>query len=177
MQHRILTSALIALLTFSAAAVAIERDTANVRIVSGGVEESVEIALDEMKVGESRQLVAASGKPAIVTRTDAGLTIEIAGKRTEVAFPDPDQIVVHGDEKVRIVRLDGDHAAHGEKGVRKVVMLRSHDGDKVALDDAEIEALIADIHAKHGDGHEHEGDADGDKVFVTRKVVREEEVN
>jgi hypothetical protein len=175
MQQRLLSTLLVALLAASAAAVAAERDTANVRIVSGGSEEAVEIALDEMKVGESRQLVAKSGKPAIVTRTESGLTIEIAGKRTEVAFPDPEQIVVHGDGK-HVVRLHEEHAAHGDGDgqVRKVVVMRGHDGTHGAhgdMDDAEIAALVERIEAHALD---HDGDADGDKVIVTRKVVREQ---
>lgn len=170
-----------------------DHDTASVRIKTAGADETVEVALHTLKVGESRQLVAASGKPAVVTRTEDGLTVEVAGQRTEVAFPNPDNDIhvfhtgdgEHAGKKVRVLRLDRTaEVSDVGDGQRKIVVVRSGSADASDLDeagvavlveklkassldgdDAEIAELIAEIQAKAGAAGE-----DGKQVIVTRRI-------
>lgn len=171
-------------------------DTATVRIVANGSEESVEVAMDDLKVGESRQLTAASGKPAIVTRTENGLTVEVAGKRTEVVFPaaggDVHWVHAHGDahdgKQVRVIRIDRDaEVTDLGDGKRKVIMIKRGSADASGLDDAGIAELIAELQASKDAGddarikeiiaeleakHATVGDGEHEQVIVTRRITR-----
>lgn len=147
-------------------------DLANVRIINEGGEEGVEVDLDQLAVGESRQLTSSSGKPAVVTRSEDGLTIEIAGKTTEVklaASGGPQ--VWHadlGDGKVKIIELDDETVHEGDAAHRehKIVMLHK-DGEAAGDHEQELELLLADadIDASVEPGK--------DKIIVTRKVIKE----
>lgn len=150
-------------------------DIANVRIINASGEEGVEVDLDSLAVGESRQLSSSSGKPAVVTRTESGLSIEVAGKTTEVMLADGAHAGLWhadaGDGKVKIIELDDDtlhHADGDEHHERKMVFI--HKGDEnSALSDDEIAALIVDAE-QAADGSVEPGK---DKIIVTRKVIHE----
>jgi hypothetical protein len=145
-------------------------DSTSVRIISNGSSETIEVPLSELKVGESRQLAAASGTPAIVTRSDGGLTIEMAGRSTEVRLPDFERIAIadgDGSRRVRIIRHDGAHAVAADADGHRVKMFKIEggdvlagedaserkvfvkrlaiDGEPVGIDDADLDALLADI--------------------------------
>jgi hypothetical protein len=145
-------------------------DSTSVRIISNGSSETIEVPLSELKVGESRQLAAASGTPAIVTRTAGGLTIEMAGRSTEVRLPDFERIAIadaDGSRHVKIIRHDGAHAVDADADGHRVRMFKIEgddvvageggsehkvfvkrlaiDGEPVGVDDAELDALLADI--------------------------------
>jgi len=166
---------------------AADSDVATVRIIANGVEERVEVALHELAVGESRQLTAASGSPAIVTRTEDGLSVEVAGKRTEVRFPGQggDMTWVDGGaagKQLRVVRLnrEGEIGEHGEAG-QKVIVLKRGAGD-VNIDvitedlrgaDGEISAdrireLISEVESGGTAGN-------GEQVIVTRRMIKQSE--
>ncbi len=172
-------------------------DTATVRIVANGSEETVEVAMDALKIGESRQLTAASGKPAIVTRTENGLTVEVAGKRTEVEFPvvgGGDLHWVHADggdhdgKQVRVIRIDRDaEVTDLGDGKRKVVMIKRGSADAGGLDDAGIAELIAELQASKETGddarikeiiaeleakHATLGHGEHEQVIVTRRISK-----
>ena len=171
-----------------------DSDVANVRIISGGAEEAVEIEMNDLKVGESRQLTAASGKPAVVTRTEEGLTVEVAGKRTEVVFPQTngEMTWVSNDEpadgkQIRVIKIDRDETHAAGEGAHRVIVMKHADGDTTngaelevitenlvgadgEISDARLQELISDVQIKHG-----EGDADGEQVIVTRRIVRDSE--
>jgi hypothetical protein len=189
-----IAAAVLALIGRAAAA---DSDVANVRIIAGGSEETVEVEMNELKVGESRQLTAASGTPAIVTRTDDGLVVEIAGKRTEVHFPagGSDPLWVDADgigKQVRVIKIDGGDIDVSGTVEHKVIVMRHGDGSTAhagelevvtedlvgaagEVDGEKIAALLRDIDIKHADGHAHDhadGDADAERVIVTRKIVR-----
>jgi len=163
-----------------------DSDIANVRILSGGGEEAVEIKLNELAVGESRQLTAASGKPAVVTRTEDGLVVEIAGKRTEVHFPAADGAAqwVEGEaaadgKQVRIIKIDRDDIQVSGEGGKKVIVMKRHHGD-----DAEPVVLTEDLLGADGEPDEakiralvdaqHDG-GEQERVIVTRRVVKDAE--
>lgn len=177
--HSSLSSMISAALAFglySLVASASASDIAKVRIVSAAGEESVQVDLDALKVGSSQQLVAASGKPAVVSRSADGLRIELAGRVTTVALA-PVQVHELGSsddgKQVRIIKLDGGHASHhGEHhGEHKVMVLRQH-GDAEAADEVErhIDELLAEVEAGLDDTA---ADGNGDKVVVTREIRRE----
>ncbi|MGQ0801450.1 MAG: hypothetical protein ACT4NL_15235 [Pseudomarimonas sp.] len=194
-KHRlaaVIATAVVALAMTGSAASA-DSDIAKVRILANGVEEAVEVEMNSMAVGESRQLVAASGKPAIVTRTAEGLTIEVGGKRTEVQMPSGHgEHGAHGHgEHLRVIKLaHGDAAAAGDAGHKVIVLKARTDGvagegdvdviteDLVGadgeIDDAKLQELVGELRIQHGaHAADHDGDADGERVIVTRRVVKE----
>jgi hypothetical protein len=150
-----LRTALVAALFATGSAFAGSTDSTSVRIISNGSSETIEVPLSELKVGESRQLAAASGMPAIVTRTDSGLTIEMAGNSTDIRLPDVSRIAL----------------ADGAGDGRRMKMLVRDGGH--TLDEASLDALLADLDA---DGKQvkiirHEGgDVHVDGAGVERKV-------
>ena len=158
-------------------------DITNVRILGDAGEHAVEIDLDALKVGESRQLATAAGVPAIVRRSEDGLSIEIAGKTTEVALGGHGDLLwvgKHGEgeghKRVQVMKLDSETVKEIDlgDGQRKVIVMRhkGEHGSGEPLDDAKLAELIAEIEAK--------ADTDGDqagkeRVFVTRKITRDSE--
>lgn len=162
---------------FALCAAASASDVANVKIITAHGEEAVEVDLDALKVGESRQLVAASGAPAVVTRSEDGLRIEVGGKVTEIKLA-PLQVAEwhHSDggegKQIKLIKLDhGDTTVVGEGGHERKIVIMHGDGAQAAPSDEEIAELIAEVESKVA--ADTDGDADGDKVIVTRKVVRE----
>jgi len=166
--HALLSTALLAALSLSLPVLA--ADTASVTIVDGDFSDSVSVPLDELKVGESRQLTAASGVPAIVSRSEEGLSIEIAGHSVDVPFggahlqalhahggKHPLQIIAHEDEQV------------GDGSNKRVVVKHVHHGEGQDADgkfeEADIEAMIERLRSGEGDGDDGER-----RVVVIRKV-------
>jgi hypothetical protein len=182
-EHGLMKNTLIGFLTTLALATSLQAaDIATVRIVGAAGEHSVEIDLDTLKVGESRQLATAAGVPAIVRRSEDGLSIEIAGKTTEVALGGHGDLLWvgkhgagDGHKRVHVMKLDSEAVKEIDlgDGQRKVIVMRHKDepGSHGATpDDAEIAALVADIEAKV----DADGAADGkEKVIVTRKITRD----
>jgi hypothetical protein len=130
----------------------------------------VVVDMTQLAPGQSRQLTADSGLPAIVTRTDDGLRVEIAGEIREISLPPVEVIELGGDgDSQQIVlkrhRVDGvDAGGDAQREVRVVRHVRS--GDEV--DSAELDALIAEALA--------EADvADGEpgKLRVIRRIERQ----
>lgn len=139
---------LIALLTTLAFAGSVQAaDIANVRILGDAGEHAVEIDLDALKVGESRQLATAAGVPAIVSRSEDGLSIEIAGKTTEVALGGHGDLLWVGKpgegegKRVRVIKLDGDEV------------------EKIRLGDGKGDAVVSLRHVRHGAGSDGKHDA------------------
>ena len=170
MKHRriFLAAAIAAGIAFQASA----SDIANVRIINDDSEQAVEVDLDTLAVGESRQLASSSGAPALVTRTEDGLRIEVAGKTTEVKLGTPD--VAHwvsdaGDgEHVRVIKFDHDETIHesGDDPHKQVVVIRkSGEAAGADLSEAEIVEIVGDMEETM------DLDAgDGERVIVTRRV-------
>lgn len=150
-------------------------DIATVRIINDAGDQSVEVDLDKLAVGESRQLASSSGAPALVTRTEEGLRIEVAGKTTEVKLGTPE--VAHwvsdeGDGKhVRVIKFDHDENIHesGDGEHKKVVVVRkSGEAGGEDMSEDEIVELLGDME----DVMELDA-GDGEKVIVTRRIEHE----
>lgn len=163
--------ALSAALTVGLGAPAWAEDRTEVRIVDNGQPHAISIDLDGWAVGESRQLTASTGLPALVSRNADGLRIELAGKVTEVFLGLPEGgewtglMDADGDaSQVKIVRHHSETVdADGKQQTR--VIIRRHDGaadPAAAVSDAELEALLdeADLQPADGDAH---------KVIVIRR--------
>lgn len=183
-EHGFMKNTLISLLTTLAFAGSVQAaDIANVRILDDAGEHAVEIDLDALKVGESRQLATAAGVPAIVRRSEDGLSIEIAGKTTEVALGGHGDLLwvgKHGEgeghKRVHVMKLDGEAVKEIDlgDGQRKVIVMRQHGehGSGEPLDEAKLDALIAEIEAKAAADGDHDGK---ERVFITRKITRDSE--
>ena len=151
-------------------------DVTDVEISAAGKTEKV--VLEDLKVGESRQLYSEAGTLVTATRTADAIELDIAGEKTSIAVLDGEfssdalgaLIEAAGDDgKVqRVVRVqhDGDtHTTHSVDGKRTIVLVS---GD------------AADVHALH-EGTEDIGvlldDAapgDGKRVIVKRRIVRDD---
>jgi hypothetical protein len=132
-------------------------DEATIKLRHGDHTETLQLPLSSLKVGESRQLAAESGMPAIVTRHDEGLRIEMAGRVTEVPL-----IERGGDgHRVHFVRSGDD----GETGAKHVII--KHRSQSVDVEghgdpDVDIDALLAEL--------EHDvGTADGERTIIIRR--------
>lgn len=191
----------IAALAATAALQASAADIANIRIINASGEQAVEVDLESLGVGQSRQLASSSGAPALVTRTEQGLTIEIAGKTTEVKLGHAEHASWTTDlgdtadgKRVKVIRFHGDETLHERgDGHHKVVMIRkAGDAEAHNLSDEEVAEMVEEIELKLGaDGPAHAGQlsadelaamtaeieseldgAEGEKVIVTRKITR-----
>lgn len=175
MQYRKL--AFLFALAATAAFQATASDVAKIRIVTDAGEQAVEVDLDSLKVGQSRQLASSSGAPALVTRTAEGLRIEVAGKTTEVQLGHAEHASWASDlgegKQVKVIHFDHDESVHqhGDGEHKKVVVIRKAGGaEGHNLSEEEIAELVAEMEVKM-DLDTADG---GEKVIVTRKVVRED---
>jgi hypothetical protein len=151
-------------------------ETTEIEVVANGVSEK--LSIDDLKVGETRQLYSEAGTLVTATRTAESLELDIAGDKTSIRMLDPHAIddpeiaallEAHGapaDGHKRVVRIhrdgkagEGAHAAHVE-GHRKVIVVKA-DGEFDALDGADVDVIVKGL---------AEGDADGKKVIVKRRL-------
>lgn len=151
-------------------AVAADRDTTEIRFDANGAEQRVVVDMTALAPGQSSQLTADSGLPAIVTRTDDGLRVEIAGVIREVSLPPVEVIELGGDGDSRQIvlkhhRVDGTDA--GGDAQREVRVVRHvHSGD--AVDPAALDALIAEALAEVD-----AADGEPGKLRVIRRIERQ----
>ncbi len=145
-------------------------DSTEIQVFANGKQEK--ITLDDLKIGETRQVYSEAGTLVTVTRLADSIELDIAGEKTSVpmhhalgenewgAMIEGEQTLAEaGKHVVRIHKIGegGDHAgAH-----HKVIVL-----DKDGEGPHEIELDGAQIVMKH--------DGPGEKaVFVKRKVVKD----
>lgn len=173
MKNKTLVSrlALACALTLSAAAFA--ADTTEIEVVANGVSEKVSI--EDLQIGETRQLYSEAGTLVTATRTADALQLDIGGDTTTVPMIEARDL---GDEEIqaliaqhhgegaegkrviRIHRADGEHAK-GDGMHRKVIVLEGKDGEPL-----ELEGEGPHVVVKHG--------AEGKQVIVKRKVTKAE---
>jgi hypothetical protein len=141
----------------------------------------------ELVDGERRALTTAAGNPATLSRTGAGMVLELAGERFDVKAPDAalaevdidavvDGATVEGDKRRIVIHRQEDTqseaGAEGEthRETRKVVkVIRKGDGSLDAT------ATEGDVVALALDGSDPEIlmlDGEGPKVVVMRRIVR-----
>lgn len=165
-----LTVALVATTTALAFTSAEATDFVTITVQNANGSQTVEVPMDEIKVGESRQLASSSGQPAVITRTSGGLVLEVAGKRTEIDLPDHGQLKSWhhhvADGKVEVIELDKEGSEAGTESRKQRVMVIRHEHDG-AMDEAEINALVADIETDLTSAE------DGERVIVKRRIDRE----
>lgn len=175
--HRLALAIALVIPATSLVAIAAEAtETTDIEVVANGVSEKVSI--DDLKVGETRQLYSEAGTLVTATRTADSLELDIAGDKTSIRMLDPHAIddpeiaaliEAHGapsDGPKRIVRIhrdgkagEGVHAAHVESH-RKVIVVKA-DGDFDALDGEDVDVIVKGL-----DG----GDTGGKKVIVKRRL-------
>ena len=181
----LLTAALAAAL-FGFTASVLAEDVADIQIISDQTTHAITLSLDDLAVGESRQLTASSGQPTVVTRTESGLIVEVAGKRTEVLLAPPggDATWVSGgaaDNGSRVIKIErnAEITSSGD-GEHKVIMIKK--GEAGAVGDGTVEIITENLVGPDGavdDEHimelisEIDTNVDGDatKVIVTRRIT------
>lgn len=133
------------LLASLATAQASGRDVAQVYLQANGAEQRIEVDLIALRPGQSRQLFTDTGLPAIVSRDEQGLSIEVAGETHVVRMPK----VMHlagdaaaGDGEVRTLVIKRDASEEGaEHADAKVRVIRlAGDG---TVDTEDLDALVA----------------------------------
>ncbi|MFN7783400.1 MAG: hypothetical protein ACK5PG_11760 [Lysobacterales bacterium] len=158
---------------------AAERDIAEVHVHANGAEQRVEVDMNSLSEGQSRQLSADSGLPAIVTRTPEGLRVEMAGETHEIHLPPIELVDLGGGDtgKHIVIKRAGGDSAEGKQEVR--VIHRTLDGE---VDEAQIEAMLAEALAEAEAARAAADDAHGQalqaaeqarKVRVIRRIERE----
>lgn len=151
------------------------RETTDIEVIADGVSEKVSI--ENLAVGETRQLYSESGTLVTATRTAETLELDIAGEKTSIRMIEPANlddagiaalIEAHGGEAgdgaKRIVRIHrdakaGDAGAHGD-GLRKIVLVKAGDGQAHELD-AEANAVFV----------KHLGEPGAKQVIVKRRLA------
>lgn len=147
-------------------------ETTRVEIGKHGTTEVV--VLDDMKVGESRQLYSEAGTLVTAVRTQDAIELDIGGDKTRVTLPDADLspealadlIAQSGSGNgtptiVRVQRAAGDVNA-SLAGKQRVVMIAGKDGA--------VETIDVDGASVHVDGDVLSVDG-GKRVIVQRKRV------
>lgn len=148
-------------------------DVTEIDITANGRSEHV--VLENLAVGESRQLYSAAGTLVTATRTADAIELDIGGEKTVVRMPeaiDDDAIAAFvrdagaGDGGKRVIRLQrsaaGDAATVDVSGEGSRVLVLSHkDGDLEVLDGDDVDALL------------DSAGTDGKRVIVKRKRVLE----
>ncbi|HRQ65359.1 MAG TPA: hypothetical protein PKZ76_10950 [Xanthomonadaceae bacterium] len=164
------------------AAIAVERESIEVRIAAGADAEVIHI--DDLAIGESRQLTTESGKPVTVVREAEALLIDIDGEPHEIRLPDPQgggkgfAFVTSKDHRVVLMDADGSGKAQvridGTPGAREVVIVRRHgegeQGKQVRIVHAgeaiDVAALMEGIDMEDGEAR---------RIVVKRRIVRDSE--
>jgi hypothetical protein len=128
------------------------------------------VVVQDLGPGEIRSLSTAMGNPALVTRTDKGLKLELAGETFDVALPDPEHLdaadLPAGAKVVRIEKHERKQVAEGDTTEKKTVVVK-RSGTGSEADAAAAEALA--------DAADPGPLADGQRIRVIRQVRREEE--
>ena len=166
------------LCAFAAVAAETVRDeTTIVARTAGGALEKVTYE-GELALGEHRALTTAKGNPAVLSRTDAGMVLEVAGESFDIPVPSaeladgaaPEGDAPHG-RKIIIKHVDKDVVADANgSDEHEVVTVRRmhHDGDAAAelllLDPMDPELAL-------------EAAGEGKRVIVMRKLVKEHTVD
>ncbi len=170
-----------AVFMWSAGASAQSQDVTTVKLLANGSEQTIEIDMQALTVGQSRQLAASSGLPAIVTRTEDGLIVEVAGVRKEIALPAVDWVEIDGAtgsaKQVKVIHLDTDQAddtageSLGES--RRVVRVIRETGSAPATE-AEMAELIAEAEAAAAEASVTPADGE-DRVIVIRRIEKDDQ--
>ena len=140
------------------------------------------VVVENLAPGDVRSLSTAAGNPALVTRTDAGLKLELAGETFDVALPDPDQLdaadLPAGAKVIRIEKRSHDEVVDGQQAqsktrtiVKRHEMKGASDGDdfEVELDLHDGDAALALAEAR-----EPGPLAEGQRIRVIRELRKEE---
>lgn len=171
MKNKTLVSclALACALTLSASAFAAE--TTEIEVIANGNSEKVKV--EDLEVGETRQLYSEAGTLVTATRTADALLLDIGGDKTTVPMMEAGDL---GDEQIqaliashhaegaegkRVIRVhhaDGEHAK-GEGRHRKVIVLEGKDGEPLELEGEGPHVVVKD-------------GTDGKQVIVKRKVTK-----
>lgn len=165
-------------------ALAADRDIAEIHVQANGAAQRVEVDMNTLAEGQSRQLSANTGLPAIVTRTATGLTLEIAGETHDIRMPAVDVIHLGGSidgatKQIVMKRADAAQAA-GDAERRTVRVVRREGSGP--LDPAELEVLVAEALADAevareaaalARGEAVQAGQDARKVRVIRRIERD----
>ena len=149
-------------------------ETTEIEVVSNG--KSEKLSIDDLKVGETRQLYSEAGTLVTAVRTADAIELDIAGEKTRIALIEPghgdlgdaeiEALIeahagAHADGEKRIVRIERD-VVEGEGdgtqvGKRKIVMIGGH-------------GETHDFHGEHPHVLIKHGDGDGKQVIVKRRI-------
>lgn len=138
-----------------------EETRIDVRTQPGAVET---VIVGALAPGEARSVTTIAGNPARVTRTDAGLTLAVAGETFDVPMPqaeafDPSAAAPDGAKIVRIEQRVDHATASAEAGAKRKVIVRRHGDAKDLATDVDLD--------------DPGPLADGQRVRVIRQVRRE----
>ena len=146
-------------------------DTTEIEVVANGQTEKVSI--DNLKVGETRQLYSEAGTLVTATRTADSLQLDIGGEKTSVPMMEIGDL---SDEEIET--LIQSHGA-GADGKQRVIRIHHADGDHAKLEGVHRKVIMID--GEDGGLSELEGDGphvivskggEGKQVIVKRKVVK-----
>ncbi len=171
------------LCAFAAIAAETVRDeTTIVARTAGGALEKVTYE-GELAPGEQRALTTAKGNPALLSRTDAGMVLEVAGESFDIPVPSaeladgaaPEGGAGHG-RKIVIKHVDKDVVAdaNGSEEHEVVTVRRVHhdgdgDGDAAAAELLLVDPMDPELAL--------EAAGEGKRVIVMRKLVKEHTVD
>jgi hypothetical protein len=173
-----LCAAIVSSLAFADAPAPVRDETTLHVRTAAGARDTVRFE-GELAPGERRALTTTSGNAATLTRTDAGLVLELAGERFDIAMPaavDIDLLAadasvdVDAPGRTVVIHRDTRESEDGEvhTGERKIVrIVRRQDADAGDAGSASPEVIL------EGDSPEVVLlDGEGPRVVVTRRIER-----
>ncbi len=157
-----------------ASAEASSRDIAKISLPANGATQRIDVDLNALQPGQSRQLFTESGLPAVVTRSEQGLSIELAGETHDIRMPNVVHFIAEGaptESRVVVVkRREGE--AGGSEASQEVRVVRLDGANWSASEDVDalVEQALAEVAAAGIELPDHEGQ--GGKPRVVRLIER-----
>ena len=136
------------------------------------------VVLEDLAPGEVRSLSTAAGNPALATRTDTGVKLELAGETFDVALPDPESLdAADLGSGAKVVKIRKHEVEDQQRAQHKtVVVKRKSSGDSVdQAIEKEIELSIEqDVDAALALAADPGPLAEGQRIRVIRELRRED---
>jgi len=145
-------------------------DTTEIEVVNDGVSEKVQ--LEQLRIGETRQVYSEAGTLVTVTRLADSIELDIGGDKTSVPMVEPGAL-----SHEEILAIAGEAGADGKQ--RRVIrMHHGKNGEHAGLDGQRRVIVIEgdDMHALDGDGPHVVVDKSGEgkQVIVKRRVLKDD---
>jgi hypothetical protein len=148
------------------------REITEIEVIANGVSEKMKI--EDLAIGETRQLYSEAGTLVTATRTAESLELDVGGTKTSIRMLDGGAL-----DDPEILALIAAHDADAEPGSKRVIRIHAGDGEHAAHADGKHRRVI--VLGDKGGVHDLDGadgelridkDGAGPHVIVKRRIVK-----